>query len=169
MSSCVITSRSTRFSLNALSINGFNSFACLKRRDLFEEISDYMSESYDFLIDVFDPFTLSILSDLLPEDISKVKARLTNGSLRKVHQDLLEQHNQLTSHRTLRNISLDLNIRDTQSGYKIIKTKPFKKAMSEVSGTNTFFDCPYLRNFIISTFDSGRANDVPREIFRNVL
>ena len=41
-------------------------------------------------------------------------------------------------------LSLDLNIRDTQSGYKIIKTKPFKKAMSEVSVTNTFFDVAML-------------------------
>ena len=41
-------------------------------------------------------------------------------------------------------LSLDLNIRDTQSGYKIIRTKPFKKAMSEVSVTNTFFDVAML-------------------------
>lgn len=41
-------------------------------------------------------------------------------------------------------LSLDLNIRDTQSGYKIIKTKPFKKAMREVSVTNTFFDVAML-------------------------
>lgn len=37
-------------------------------------------------------------------------------------------------------LSLDLNIRDTQSGYKIMKTAPFKKAMSMVSITNAFFD-----------------------------
>jgi hypothetical protein len=43
----------------------------------------YTSESYDLLIDVFEQFTLSILSDLLPEDIFNVKARLTNGSLHK--------------------------------------------------------------------------------------
>ena len=43
--------------------------ACLRRRDLFEVISDYISGSYDFLIDVFDSFTLSLLSDLLPLDI----------------------------------------------------------------------------------------------------
>ena len=41
-------------------------------------------------------------------------------------------------------LSLDLNIRDTQSGYKIIRTKPFKKAMREVSVTNTFFDVAML-------------------------
>ena len=57
--------------------------ASLKRIDLYDEILPYMSESYDFLIDVFEQFTLSILSDLLPEDISKVRARLTNGSLHK--------------------------------------------------------------------------------------
>ena len=39
----------------------------------------------------------------------------------------------------------------------------------ENSEKQSYFDCPYLRNFIISTFDSGQANDVPREIFRNVL
>ena len=37
-------------------------------------------------------------------------------------------------------ISLDLNIKDTQSGYKIMKTAPFKKAMNMVSITNAFFD-----------------------------
>ena len=57
--------------------------ACLKRRDLFEEVSDFMSESYDFLIDVFDPFTLSILLDLLPLDISRVKTYLDNESIHK--------------------------------------------------------------------------------------
>ena len=57
--------------------------ASLKRRDLYDEILPYMSKSYNFLIDVFEQFTLSILSDLLPEDISKVRARLTNGSLHK--------------------------------------------------------------------------------------
>ena len=41
-------------------------------------------------------------------------------------------------------LSLDLNIRDTQSGYKIIRTKPFKKAMRKVSVTNTFFDVAML-------------------------
>ena len=50
--------------------------ACLKRRDIFEKISAYLFESYDFLIDVFDPFTLSILSDLLPLDISRVETYL---------------------------------------------------------------------------------------------
>ena len=41
-------------------------------------------------------------------------------------------------------LSLDLNLRDTQSGYKIIRTKPFKKAMRKVSVTNTFFDVAML-------------------------
>ena len=36
--------------------------------------------------------------------------------------------------------SLDLNIRDTQSGYKIMRTKSFKEAMRQVSITNAFFD-----------------------------
>ena len=42
-----------------------------------------MSESYDFLINVFDPFTHSILSDLLPFDISRVKTYLDNESIHK--------------------------------------------------------------------------------------
>ena len=67
--------------------------ACLKRRDLFEEISGYMSESYDFLIDVFDPFTLSILSDLLPLDISRVKTYLDNESIHKfLLSDIIESY-----------------------------------------------------------------------------
>ena len=33
-------------------------------------------------------------------------------------------------------LSLDLNVRDTQSGYKIIRTRPFKRAMNQVSVTN---------------------------------
>ncbi len=41
-------------------------------------------------------------------------------------------------------LSLDLNVRDTQSGYKIIRTIPFKKAMRKVSVTNTFFDVAML-------------------------
>ena len=45
-------------------------------------------------------------------------------------------------------LSLDLNIRDTQSGYKIIRTKPFKKAMSQVSITNAFFDVALIYHLI---------------------
>ena len=71
--------------------------ASLKRRDLLDEILPYMSESYDFLIDVFEQFTLSILSDLLPEDIFKVKARLTNGSLHKfLLSDIIEAYGLMT-------------------------------------------------------------------------
>jgi hypothetical protein len=71
--------------------------ASLKRRDLLDEILPYMSDSYDFLIDVFEQFTLSILSDLLPEDISKVKARLTNGSLHKfLLSDIIEAYGLMT-------------------------------------------------------------------------
>ena len=71
--------------------------ASLKRRDLLDEILPYVSESYDFLIDVFEQFTLSILSDLLPEDISKVKACLTNGSLHKfLLSDIIEAYGLMT-------------------------------------------------------------------------
>ena len=71
--------------------------ACLKRRDLFEEISDYMSESYDFLIDVFDPFTLSILSDLLPLDISRVETYLDSESIHKfLLSDIIEAYGLMT-------------------------------------------------------------------------
>ena len=45
-------------------------------------------------------------------------------------------------------LSLDLNIRDTQSGYKIIRTKPFKKAMSQVSITNAFFDVALIYHMV---------------------
>ena len=41
-------------------------------------------------------------------------------------------------------LSLNLNIRDTQSGYKIIRTKPFKRAMRKISVTNAFFDVAML-------------------------
>ena len=45
-------------------------------------------------------------------------------------------------------LSLDLNIRDTQSGYKIIRTKPFKRAMNQVSVTNAFFDVALLYHMV---------------------
>ena len=45
-------------------------------------------------------------------------------------------------------ISLDLNIKDTQSGYKIMKTAPFKKAMNMVSITNAFFDVALIYHMI---------------------
>ena len=71
--------------------------ASLKRRDLYDEILPYMSKSYNFLIDVFEQFTLSILSDLLPEDISKVRAHLTNGSLHKfLLSDIIEAYGLMT-------------------------------------------------------------------------
>jgi hypothetical protein len=50
-----------------------------------------MSESYDLLMVLFEQFTLSILSDLLPEDISKAKASLTKKSLHKfLLSDIIE-------------------------------------------------------------------------------
>lgn len=45
-------------------------------------------------------------------------------------------------------LSLDLNIRDTQSGYKIIRTRPFKRAMNQVSVTNAFFDVALLYHMV---------------------
>ena len=44
----------------------------------------------------------------------------------------------------LLHLSLDFNVRDKQSGFKIIRTIPFKKAMRKVSVTNTFFDVAML-------------------------
>ena len=44
--------------------------------------------------------------------------------------------------------SLGINIRDTQTGYKIIKTEPFKQAMDKVSVTNTFFDVAMLYHLL---------------------
>lgn len=40
--------------------------------------------------------------------------------------------------------SLQLNIRDTQTGYKVFKTGPFVAAMKKVGSTNTFFDIALL-------------------------
>ena len=45
-------------------------------------------------------------------------------------------------------LSLDLNVRDTQSGYKIIRTRPFKRAMNQVSVTNAFFDVALLYHMV---------------------
>ncbi|MGC8516194.1 MAG: DUF1186 domain-containing protein, partial [Thermoplasmata archaeon] len=71
--------------------------ACLKRRDLFEEILPCMSESYDYLIDVFDQFAVSILSDLLPEDISKVKTHLVSEKLDEfLLLDIIEAYGLMT-------------------------------------------------------------------------
>jgi glycosyltransferase involved in cell wall biosynthesis len=39
---------------------------------------------------------------------------------------------------------LGLNVRDTQSGYKVFKTKPFVAAMKKVGSTNAFFDVALL-------------------------
>jgi glycosyltransferase involved in cell wall biosynthesis len=39
---------------------------------------------------------------------------------------------------------LDLEVRDTQSGYKVFKTKPFIRAMRMVGPTNTFWDVALL-------------------------
>jgi glycosyltransferase involved in cell wall biosynthesis len=41
-------------------------------------------------------------------------------------------------------IFLDINVSDTQSGYKILNTQQLKAAMSKVSVTNTFFDVALL-------------------------
>ena len=40
--------------------------------------------------------------------------------------------------------SLQLGIRDTQTGYKVFKTGPFLAAMKKVGSTNTFFDISLL-------------------------
>ena len=40
--------------------------------------------------------------------------------------------------------SLQLSIRDTQTGYKVFKTGPFMAAMKKVGSTNTFFDIALL-------------------------
>ena len=40
--------------------------------------------------------------------------------------------------------SLQLGIRDTQTGYKVFKTGPFLAAMKKVGSTNTFFDIALL-------------------------
>ena len=40
--------------------------------------------------------------------------------------------------------SLRLNIKDTQTGYKVFKTGPFIEAMKKVGSTNTFFDIALL-------------------------
>ena len=40
--------------------------------------------------------------------------------------------------------SLQLGIRDTQTGYKVFKTGPFLAAMKKVVSTNTFFDIALL-------------------------
>ena len=40
--------------------------------------------------------------------------------------------------------SLQLSIRDTQTGYKVFKTGPFMVAMKKVGSTNTFFDIALL-------------------------
>ena len=45
----------------------------------------------------------------------------TQVSLRKVHQDLPEQHNQLTSHRTLRNIFLGMSFARPETNVDMIK------------------------------------------------
>ena len=48
------------------------------------------------------------------------------------------------------NSILSIKVNDTQSGYKIIRTDLFKKSLSKVGVTNTFFDIDliyYLRSF----------------------
>ena len=78
-------------------VTGIGILTSLKRRDLFDDILPYLSKSYDLLINVFEQFTLTILSDLLPEDISKVKARLTNESLHKLLlSDFIEAYGLMT-------------------------------------------------------------------------
>jgi|GEM_PF-5160611 len=57
--------------------------ACSKRRDLWDQIFAYVSDSYDFLMDIFDIFNLSILSDLLPVDIFRVKGLLKTGNIHR--------------------------------------------------------------------------------------
>lgn len=40
--------------------------------------------------------------------------------------------------------ALGINIKDTQSGYKVFRTKPFVSAMKKVGSTNTFWDVALL-------------------------
>ncbi len=40
--------------------------------------------------------------------------------------------------------SLGIKVRDTQSGYKVLKTEPFVRSMKKVGVTNTFFDVALL-------------------------
>jgi len=67
--------------------------ACLKRRDLWEEILPYLSDSYDFLLDIFDQFIPSILSDLLPENISRIKDHFLRVDIHKfLLSDIIEAY-----------------------------------------------------------------------------
>jgi len=55
-------------------------------------------------------------------------------------------------------ILLDINVRDTQCGFKVIRSDLMKRAFSNVSVTNTFFDVALL--FYIKMY-GGRIIEIP--------
>jgi hypothetical protein len=78
-----------------------------KRRDLWDEIFPYLSVSYDFVWNVLGEFALSVLSDLLSLDISKIKNVIDNDNLmRFLSSDIIEAYGIMASRNIISRSSL---------------------------------------------------------------
>ena len=82
---------SDSFNFKVIPLISIGILAGVKRRDLWDEIFPYLSVSYDFAWNVLGEFALSVLSDLLPLDISKIRNVIDNGDLMEfLSSDIIE-------------------------------------------------------------------------------
>ena len=72
---------SDSFNFKVIPVISIGILAGVKRRDHWDEIFPYLSVSYDFAWNALGEFALSVLSDLLPLDISKIKNVIANDNL----------------------------------------------------------------------------------------
>ncbi len=106
-------------------------------------VSEQVSKDFTFLMDADGAVTADQFLSLL-ELTSRYDVVIADRYSKRFNNIPLLRRIISKGFNLLVQASLGIRVRDTQSGYKIIRTDLFKKAMRRVGVTNTFFDISLL-------------------------
>ena len=144
---------SDSFNFKVIPVISIGILAGVKRRDLWDEIFPYLSVSYDFAWNVLGEFALSVLSDLLPLDISKIKNVIDNDNLMKfLSSDIIEAYGIMASRKIISRSSLLDFLRDE------IQNNQDKSIVSICIWVSLDAGAIELRPFIDRAFQEGRVD-----------
>lgn len=144
---------SDSFNFKVIPLISIGILAGVKRRDLWDEIFPYLSVSYDFAWNVLGEFALSVLSDLLPLDISKIKNVIDNGDLMEfLSSDIIESCGIMAARKIISRSSLVDFLREE------IKNNQDKSIVSSCIWVSLDVGANELRPFIDNAFQEGRVD-----------
>jgi glycosyltransferase involved in cell wall biosynthesis len=102
-------------------------------------IADIVNSDYVIIMDADNSISFATIVDYI---MTGITCDLTIFSRYLNSENKIPLHRKIISRgfNMLLKVILKVDINDTQSGYKIVKTDIFKKAIKNVGVTNTFFD-----------------------------